>query len=121
MKLDAESGSIGVGKRADLLILHANPLENISNIRRVAAVVVDGRMFEPSALWRIALHAVAIPSRRFVRSSLAPQLAPWRWNWVSTFLLAKRLLIECTVPNLTHPAMRGKAAWLPGEHVIQRA
>ena len=54
MKLDAESGSIGVGKRADLLILDANPLESISNIRRVSVVVVDGRMFEPSALWRIA-------------------------------------------------------------------
>lgn len=54
MKLDAESGSIVPNKRADVLVLDANPLENISNIRRVVAVIVDGRMFEPAALWRVA-------------------------------------------------------------------
>ena len=54
MKLDDVSGSIAAGKRADLLILDANPLDDISNIRRVSAVIVDGRMFDPSALWRIS-------------------------------------------------------------------
>jgi imidazolonepropionase-like amidohydrolase len=54
MKLDSESGTIEPGKRADLVILDANPLENISNIRRVNAVVTAGRMFAPAPLWHTA-------------------------------------------------------------------
>ena len=37
-----EFGTIEAGKRADLLILSADPLADISNIRRVAAVWKDG-------------------------------------------------------------------------------
>ena len=54
MGLDRESGSIERGKRADLVILDANPLVEISNIRRVHAVVAYGRMFDPAPLWRTA-------------------------------------------------------------------
>jgi imidazolonepropionase-like amidohydrolase len=41
--LDAEVGSIEVGKRADLVLLDANPLDDIQNSRRIAGVVIDGR------------------------------------------------------------------------------
>ena len=54
MGLDWESGSIERGKRADLLILDGNPVADISNIRRVHAVVAAGRMFYPAPLWRTA-------------------------------------------------------------------
>jgi hypothetical protein len=54
MGLDKESGTIEPGKRADLVILDANPLENISNLRRVSHVIAAGRMYDPAPLWRAA-------------------------------------------------------------------
>jgi hypothetical protein len=36
------------------VILDADPLENISNVRRVHAVVASGRMMLPAALWQLA-------------------------------------------------------------------
>jgi imidazolonepropionase-like amidohydrolase len=52
MKLDGESGSIEVGKRADLVLVEGNPLEKISDIRRVVSVVSDGRMYDSKRLGR---------------------------------------------------------------------
>ena len=51
MKVDSDSGSIEVGKRADLDILDANPLENIHNIRSVRSVVANGVLYESAPLW----------------------------------------------------------------------
>jgi imidazolonepropionase-like amidohydrolase len=39
-------GTIQSGKIADLILLDANPLENIDNTRRIAAVLVRGRLFQ---------------------------------------------------------------------------
>jgi imidazolonepropionase-like amidohydrolase len=50
MKLDGEVGTIEAGKRADIVILAGNPLENISNIRKVKFVVAGGRLFDSSKL-----------------------------------------------------------------------
>ena len=36
-------GTVAVGKRADLVLLTANPLQKIGNTRRIAAVIVRGR------------------------------------------------------------------------------
>jgi imidazolonepropionase-like amidohydrolase len=52
MKLDGESGSIEAGKRADLILVEGNPLEKISDIRRVVSVVKDGRMYDSKKLGR---------------------------------------------------------------------
>ena len=51
MKLENEVGTIEAGKRADIIILDANPLENISNIRRIRFVIAQGRLFETAKLW----------------------------------------------------------------------
>lgn len=37
-------GSVSVGKRADLVLLDANPLTDIRNTRRIRAVMLDGRL-----------------------------------------------------------------------------
>ena len=37
-------GTIEVGKLADLLVLSADPLEDISNVRRVERVIKDGKL-----------------------------------------------------------------------------
>jgi imidazolonepropionase-like amidohydrolase len=52
MKLDSELGTIERGKRADLAILDANPLDDIHNVRRVRWTVRDGKMYDSAALWR---------------------------------------------------------------------
>ena len=54
MKVDGDSGSIEAGKRADLDILDANPLENIHNIRSVRSVVANGVLYESGGLQTLA-------------------------------------------------------------------
>lgn len=46
----AETGTIEVGKAASLVLLDADPLQDIANTRKIAAVVVDGRLYDRSAL-----------------------------------------------------------------------
>ena len=53
MKLENEVGTIEADKRADLIILDADPLENISNVRKVRFVMTQGRLFECAQLWQI--------------------------------------------------------------------
>ncbi len=43
LRLDDELGSIQPGKRADLLVLNADPLENIRNTHEIHSVWIDGR------------------------------------------------------------------------------
>jgi imidazolonepropionase-like amidohydrolase len=38
-----DRGTVETGKRADLVLLDANPLDDIANTRRIAAVIRDGR------------------------------------------------------------------------------
>jgi imidazolonepropionase-like amidohydrolase len=52
MNLDGESGTVETGKRADLVLIQGNPLENISDIRNVVRVVRDGRLYDSAKLWK---------------------------------------------------------------------
>ena len=54
MKLDKEVGTIEKGKRADLIIVDADPLQSISNIRKVSSVITKGRLFDCAQLWQTA-------------------------------------------------------------------
>jgi imidazolonepropionase-like amidohydrolase len=47
---DADLGSVEAGKRADLVILDADPLTDIRNTRRISAVVLDGRFVDRVAI-----------------------------------------------------------------------
>ena len=52
MKMDGELGTIEPGKRADMVVLNANPLEAIRNIRSVRWTISDGRVYDAPALWK---------------------------------------------------------------------
>jgi imidazolonepropionase-like amidohydrolase len=47
-------GSIAAGKRADLVVLDANPLDDIHNTRAIAFVVARGRTHRPAAMWPLS-------------------------------------------------------------------
>ena len=42
--------SVAVGKRADFIVLDANPLDDIKNTRRISAVYVDGHAIDRAAM-----------------------------------------------------------------------
>ena len=48
--LHIDAGTIDVGKRADLVLLDANPLDDIHNTRKIRAVVLDGKLLDRSRL-----------------------------------------------------------------------
>jgi hypothetical protein len=50
---DATQGSVAAGKRADLVLLEADPVADIANTRRIAAVVVRGRMISKTDIDRM--------------------------------------------------------------------
>ena len=52
MGLDKEVGTVEAGKRADLIILSANPLDDIHNSRKVDYVITNGVMYNTAELWR---------------------------------------------------------------------
>ena len=64
MGLDRDSGTIEVGKRADLILIQGDPLANISDLRKVSQVVANGRLYETGKLWRsVGFQATTQPLR----------------------------------------------------------
>jgi len=56
-------GTIEVGKRADLVLLEADPLTDINNLRRIAAVLVRGRLLSRADIDRIiSAHRRTLPN-----------------------------------------------------------
>jgi imidazolonepropionase-like amidohydrolase len=53
LDLEDSLGTVEIGKLADLVLLDANPLEDISNTRRIRAVIADGRLYGRTELDRL--------------------------------------------------------------------
>lgn len=51
MGVQDSMGTVTAGKRADILVVDGNPLENISALRNVWLVVAGGRRYQPAPLW----------------------------------------------------------------------
>lgn len=55
-QLEQQYGTVETGKVADLVLLDANPLEDVRNTQRIQAVVLNGNFYDRAALDRIATH-----------------------------------------------------------------
>ena len=62
MGREHELGTVENGKLADLVLLDANPLSDISNTRKIAAVVFGGRLFSTPLLAAMLARAEALAS-----------------------------------------------------------
>jgi adenine deaminase len=51
--MDKEIGSLKKGKLADLIILNANPLDDIRNSDKIRYTMVNGRLFEAETMNQI--------------------------------------------------------------------
>jgi imidazolonepropionase-like amidohydrolase len=74
MGRENELGTIQQGKLADLVLLDANPLDDIANTRKIAAVVYGGRLFPKSSLDEMLAKAEALASRKTVSGTLLETL-----------------------------------------------
>ncbi|HUX33955.1 MAG TPA: amidohydrolase family protein [Gemmatimonadaceae bacterium] len=50
--MDAVAGTVRAGLRADLIVLDGNPLDDITNIRRVRMVMKSGVLYRTADVWR---------------------------------------------------------------------
>jgi predicted amidohydrolase YtcJ len=62
--LDQKLGTIEQGKLADLVLLEANPLEDIRNTQRIDAVITNGRFYDRKALDKMLAQAQTIANQR---------------------------------------------------------
>lgn len=62
--MSASFGTVERGKLADLVLLEANPLENIENTRRISAVIVNGRYIPKPELQTLLAHVEAAAGQR---------------------------------------------------------
>src|SRR6266566_1744755 len=51
MGLDKELGTIETGKRADLILIDGDPLQEIHNTRNVEYVITNGTLYHTAELW----------------------------------------------------------------------
>jgi imidazolonepropionase-like amidohydrolase len=58
LQRESDLGSLEAGKIADILLLNANPMEDISNVRNIFRVIKSGRVYDPAD--SEACNAIAI-------------------------------------------------------------
>ena len=67
---EADFGVLGPGKRADMVLLAANPLDDISNTRRIEGVVLRGRWIPRAELDQmLAAAATALSEAPLLETS----------------------------------------------------
>ncbi len=67
---EKELGTVEQGKLADLVLLDANPLDDIANTRRITAVVVNGRYLPKDELQQMLAQVEAEASKKSIAETI---------------------------------------------------
>jgi len=71
MGKEKDFGTVETGKIADLVLLDANPLNDIANTKRIDAVVLGGRFFPRASLDGMLAKVEALASRKSIADALS--------------------------------------------------
>lgn len=70
MSKDKDFGTVETGKLADLVLLDANPLNDIANTKRIDAVVLGGKFYPRASLNGMLAKVEALASRKSIAEAL---------------------------------------------------
>jgi len=68
---EKDFGTVQPGKLADLLLLDANPLDNINNVRKISALIYDGKYYPREALDGMLSRAEALANRKSIGQAMS--------------------------------------------------
>lgn len=74
MGREKDLGTIEGGKLADMVLLYANPLDDINNTRKIWAVIYNGKLYPREVLDQMLEHAVTLAKRKSIAEAITKTL-----------------------------------------------